>query len=169
MFPEGLRLSALTEFETACSPRWEAADLDRLVSSCSHVQKLSLHCTLGLQLSVLSQLNNLMQLWLSGETDSSMMASLSHLTALHRLQRLAVTDNCKCNGSFFLPLTALTQLTYLALPHHPTLHSSMQQRLLQLWGKTVPDVDRRRWPTEACSVITSTVSEHARGGIQNSY
>jgi len=59
MFSERLRLSVLTELETAYGPCWEATDLDRLVSSCSRLQKLSLRCTPGLQLTALLQLTDL--------------------------------------------------------------------------------------------------------------
>jgi len=156
MFPDRLRLSALTELETAYGPSWEAPDLDRLVSSCNCLRKLSLYYTPGLQLTALLQLDNLMQLWLRGEPDSSTMASLAQLSVLYRLQRLAVTDPCRFSGRLFKPVTALNQLTYLALPHYSE-SASMQQLLLQLCDKPSPFVDR--WPSRFCSVITSMVSD----------
>jgi len=85
VFPDRLHLSALTELETAYSPSWNTPDLKRLVSSCSHLQKLSLRCTPGLQLSALLQLTELVQLWLTDTTDSSTMASLAQLSGLHQL------------------------------------------------------------------------------------
>jgi len=159
MFSGMLHLSALTVLETAYGPSWETPDLNRLVSSCSHLQKLSLCCNPGLQLSALLQLDNLMQLWLRGNIDSSTMASLAQLSGLHRLRRLAVTDGSRCRGSFFMPMTALTQLTYLALPDRSNLDSSMRKRLLQLYGKPPRYVDWHRWPDASGYVITSTVSE----------
>jgi len=136
MFSDGLQLSALTELETAYAACWEAPDLDRLVSSCSNLQKLSLSCTPGLQLTALLQLQELAQLWLEGlgrNIDKSTIASLAQLSGLQRLQRLAVTHpRGKCRAIFFMPLTALTQLTYLAVPHYSELRHSMQQRYLQL-------------------------------------
>jgi len=159
MFSGMLRLSALTELETAHGPYWNAPDLDRLVSSCGCLQKLSLRCTTGLQLSVLLQLSNLVQLWMAGKTDKSTMASLAQLSGLHRLQRLAVTNPNNCRGIVFRPLKALTQLTYLALPDCSRWRPSMQQRYLQLRGRPPSHIDRFRWPSASCSVITSTVSE----------
>jgi len=117
VFPDRLQLSALTELETAYSPSWRATDLDRLVSSCRRLQKLSLCCTPGLQLTALLQLNNLWQLWLRRAPDhKSTMTSLAQLSGLRKLRRLGVTDaSTGCSDGLFMPLTALTQLTYLAL------------------------------------------------------
>jgi len=156
VFSEGLQLSALTELETAYGLSWDAPDLGRLVSSCSCLQKLSLRCTPGLQLTALLQLSSLVQLWLAGGTDSSTMASLAQLSGLHQLQRLAVTDPRQFNGGLFMPLTALTQLTYLALPYYSENGHSMEQFLLQLCGRPSLVVDG--WPTAFCPAITSTVS-----------
>jgi len=156
VFPDRLQLSTLTELETAHSPAWKTADLDRLVSSCSRLQELSLHHTPGLQLTALLQLTGLVQLWLRGQPDRSTMASLAQLSALRRLQRLAVTDPCVFSSRLFTPLTALTQLTYLALPDYAEHGLSMEELLLQLRGKSSSFVDR--WPSVFCSTITSMVS-----------
>jgi len=155
VFPDRLQLSALTELETAHSPSWEAPDLDRLVSSCSCLQNLSLCCTPGLQLNALLQLTDLKQLWLRGQPDSSTMASLAQLSGLCRLQRLAVTGPSRFSGSLFMPLAALTQLTYLALPNNSENISRTKQLLLPLRGRPLP-IDH--WPPAPCSVVTSTVS-----------
>jgi len=157
VFPDSLRLSRLTELETAYGPSWKTPELDRLVSSCSLLQKLSLRCTPGLQLTALLQLTDLVQLWLWGKPDSSTMASLAQLSGLHQLQRLAVTDPCRFSGRLFMPLTALTQLTCLALPDFSENGSSMDQVLLQLHGRPLRHV--HGWPRPSHSVITSTVSE----------
>jgi len=157
VFSDSLQLSALTELETAHGPTCKASDLDRLVSSCSHLQKLSLHCTPRLQLRALLQLTELVQLWLRGKPDSSTMASLAQLSALQRLQRLAVTGPYPFSDRLFKPLTAFTQLTYLALPYYSESGSNMQQLLLQLCGKPSHVIDR--WPDASRSVITSAVSE----------
>jgi len=85
------------------------------------------------------------------------MTSLSQLSGLYRLQRLAVTDPCVFSGILFMPLTAVTQLTYLALPQYSESGASMQQLLLELCGESSPLVDR--WPSRLCSVITSKVSD----------
>jgi len=159
VFPDRLRLSTLTELETAYGPPWEAADLNRLVSSCGCLQKLSLCCTPGLQLTALLQLTDLVQLWLTGTTDSCTIASLAQLTGLCRLQRLAVTDACVFSSKLFIPLTALTQLTYLALPYYLGDGSTTEQLLLEHCGSPSPVV---RWPSGLCPVITSTVSGHSR-------
>jgi len=156
VFPDRLRLPALTELETAWGFSWKAADLNQLVSSCSHLQKLSLRCTPGLQLTALLQLTDLVRLWLEGETDSITIASLAQLSALQRLHRLAVTGPCVFSGRLLESLTAFTQLTYLVLPHHSHLGPSMQQRLLELCGKPAPFVDQ--WPIAQCLAITSKVS-----------
>jgi len=156
IFPGSLQLSAFTELETAYGPSWEAPGLDRLVSSCSNLQKLSLHCTPGLQLTALRQLSSLRQLWLEGKPDSSTMATLAQLTGLPGLQRLAVTGPW-FDSSLFIPVTALTQLTYLALPCFSESGSSIEQILLELHGTPSP-VDR--WPVVSF-VITSTVSGHS--------
>jgi len=155
VFPDSLRLSALTELETAYGPCWNAPDLDPLVSSCSNLQKLSLYCTAGLQLTALLQLTNLVQLWLRGKTDSSTMTSLAQLSALHRL---AVTAPCRFRGSLFMPLTALTRLTHLTLPGLTENGSSTQQFLLQLDGEPT---DADFWPNASvvCETIRSTVSK----------
>jgi len=156
VFPDRLRLATLTELDTAYGPSWKAADLNRLVSSSSHLQNLSLRCTPGLQLTALLQLADLTQLWLAGIMDASTGASLKKLTGLQRLQRLAITPY-PASEHLLLTMTAFTQLTYLALPHYSDFGSSMQQALLQLCGNPAPCVDR--WPVVVCSVITSTVSE----------
>jgi len=145
----------LTELQTAYGRCWQALGLDRLVSSCGNLQKLSLCCTPGLQLTALLQLTDLDHLWLGGQIDSSTMASLSHLTGLRKLQRLAVTDACGVSSRLFLPLTALTQLTYLALPQRSEFGASMQL-LRKLYVNKRFDVDS--WPTAFCIVITNTVS-----------
>jgi len=155
--PGRLILSALTQLETAHGPCWQAPDLKRLVSSCSHLQKLSLCCSPGLQLSALLQLVDLTQLWLAGNIDARMNASLAELTGLQELKRLAVTDLYTYSNYTLVTLTAFTQLTYLALPHYSYFGSVMQQALLQLCGNTLHYTDR--WPSVLCSVITSTVSE----------
>jgi len=103
------------------------------------------------------------QLWLRAEPDSSTMASLAQLTGLRRLQRLAVTDPCRFSGRLFNPLTALTQLTYLALPYYLENFSSMELLLSELHGKPSPQGDR--WPILLCSVITSTVSGPLMGDM----
>jgi len=159
VFPDRLHLSALTELETAYGLPWEAPDLDRLVSSCGHLQKLSLCCTPGLQLTALLQLTELVQLWLTGETaDSSILASLAQLTGLQRLQRVAITDPFNFSDAVFKPMTALTQLTYLALPYHSEAGFIMQEiLLLQLRAKPSNAVDG--WPDASFSLITSTVSQ----------
>jgi len=155
VFSDRLQLSALTEVSTASGPIWEAPDLDRLVISCSRLQKLSLRCTRSLQLTALLQLSNLVQLWLEGETDSSTMASLAQLSALQGLHQLAVTCPWRFSGRLFNTLTALTQLTYLALPEYSENGPSIEQ-LLQRCDK--PSWVFDQWPTASCSTITTTVS-----------
>jgi len=159
VFPDRLRLSALTELETAGGPPWKAPDLDRLVSSCSRLQKLSLCCTRGLQLTALLPLTDIVQLWLEGKTDSSTMASLAQLSALRRLERLAVTDDCVVSCRLFMPLTALTQLTYLGLPQYSKNGPNMEQLLLEFRGTPSP-MRFGQWPGwyHDVSVITNTVS-----------
>jgi len=157
VFPDRLRLSALTELETAHGLSWKAPDLDRLVSSCSRLQKLSLRCTSGLQLTAMLPLIDLTQLWLVGDINASTVTSLAALTGLHRLQRLAITDTCAPSKNLLVALTSFTQLTYLALPHHSYFGSSMQQAFLQHCGN--PSHFTERWPVMFCSVVASTVSE----------
>jgi len=94
MFQDKLRLSGLTELRTAHAMTWEAPDLDRLVSSCCHLQFLSLSCSEGLQLKPLLQLSALTALWLTGATDGSTVASLVQWSALQGLQQLIVMDPC---------------------------------------------------------------------------
>jgi len=158
VFPDRLRLSALTELETAHGLSWKAPDLDRLVSSCSRLQKLSLRCTSGLQLTAMLPLIDLTQLWLVGDINASTVTSLAALTGLHRLQRLAITDPCASTEHLLVTLTSFTQLTYLVLPHHSFFGSSIQPALRQLCGNPLHhSVDR--WPVLHFSVITSTVSD----------
>jgi len=157
VFPDSLRLSTLTELDTAYGLPWDSPDLDRLVSSCSHLQKLSLRCTPGLQLTALLQLTDLVQLWLEGKPDSSTMTSLAQLTGLRGLQRLAVTCD-RFNSGLFNPLTALTQLTYLALPCWSENGSSMQMLLCRLGGNPLSSVDQ--WPNALSAGINSKVSSH---------
>jgi len=156
VFSCGLRLSTLTELETAYGPTWEAADLDRLVSSCSNLQKLSLYCTSGLQLTALLQLTDLVQLWLTSAVHSSTVTSLAQLSVLQRLRRLAFSNSRQPGNTFFAPLTALTQLTYLALPRPSRVGATMQHLLLRLQAK--PPSSYGPWPTDLCYAITNTVS-----------
>jgi len=155
VFSDRLCLSALTELETAYGPDWRAADLDRLVSSCSRLQKLSLSCATGLQLTALLQLTDLVQLWLTSEVHSSTVASLAQLSALQRLQRLAISSCHQQGNEFFAPLTALTQLTYLALPRPPEPLKNIQLLFLRLHAK--PPSKHAPWPTDLCYAITNTV------------
>jgi len=133
VFREKLRLSALTELDTAYVMPWAAADLDRLVSSCSSLQELSLCCSPGLQVTALLQLTALTNLWLAGATEDS-TASISQLSVLHGLKRLAITDPCSlADDDAVWFLTALTQLTYLALSNSNGVFSPVMQQGMLLW------------------------------------
>jgi len=134
MFPDKLQLSALTELSTADAWEWEAFDLDRLVSSCCQIQTLSLYCSEGLQLIPLLQLTALAELRLRGATDDSTVASLVQLSALPGLQELFIMDPC-CftDDDAVRSLTALTQLTRLALSDSDDVFSTDMQEQLQQW------------------------------------
>jgi len=153
VFPGRLRLSALIELDAADAKTWKASDFDRLVSSCSNLQALSLHCSPGLQLTALLQLTTLTQLHVTGVTHTNTVASLAQLSGLQRLQRLAITNPCSLPGNnAVLPLTALTQLTYLALTDRADAFSAaMQRRLCHLHKETYKTHG-------SCHIIRNTVS-----------
>jgi len=135
MFPDTLRLPMLTHLDLVYTMPWEAPDLDRLVSSCSALQELSLCCSEGLQLTPLLQLTALTSLWLAGVTADSTAASLVQLSALQGLQDLLVMDPCRIDDDVVGSLTALTGLTSLGLSDSDGAHSTaMQQQLLQWFG-----------------------------------
>jgi len=153
MFPDRLQLSALTMLNTNFTSTWAAADLDRLVSSCSALQQLSLRCSPGLQVTPLLRLTALSELCLAGVRHSSTVASLAQLSGLQGLQRLAITDPCNLpDDDALLPLTALTQLTFLALTDQQGAFSAaMQQQLRHLRKKSLGGY-------ESCRVFSNTVS-----------
>jgi len=151
MFPDRLQLTALAELGIAYAMTWEASDLDRLVSSCCHLQTLSLRCSPGLQLTALLQLTSLTYLWLAGASEHNTTASLVQLSALQGLHELIVMDPCCFPDDAVRSLTALTQLTSLGLSGSDGVFSAtMQQQLLQHFGQ-------RRGVFE-CHIITNTVS-----------
>jgi len=141
MFPNKLRLPALTALQCAHTVPWEAGDLDRLVSSCSALQTLSLWCSPGLQLTALLQLTVLRQLGAAGVTEDSTVASLVQLSALQGLQELFVMDPCSfAIDDAVKPLTALTQLTRLGLSNSNGIFSiTMQQQLRQRFYQELVD------------------------------
>lgn len=132
-----------------------ASDLDRLVRSCSALQTLSLRCSRGLQVTGLLHLTALTQLWLTGVQQSSTVASLAQLSQLQGLQRLAITDPCSLpddEDDALLPLTALTQLTYMALTDKEGAFSpAMQQQLCHLCKEPFEECG-------PCCIIRNTVS-----------
>jgi len=152
MFPDQLQLPALTHLHTPYFMPWEAADLDRLISSCSHLQILSLCCSPGLQLTALLRLTALTRLWLTGVTEDSTTASLVQLSALQGLQDLSVLNPCSFTDDAVRSLTALTQLTRLGLSDHGVFSTTMQQQLLQHFGR------ERIAGGFACHPIKNTVS-----------
>jgi len=153
MFPDTLKLPMLTLLDLAYTMPWWPSDLDRLVSSCSTLQALSLCCSEELQLTPLLQLTALTSLWLAGATEDITVASLVQLSALHGLQELIVTDPCWIDDDEVRSLTALTQLTSLGLSDSGGVYSAaMQQQLLQWFGQyEVEGV----WQT--CHIIMNTV------------
>lgn len=153
VFPEKLQLPALTELDTSYVMPWEAADLDRLVSSCSALRVLSLCCSRGLQLTPLLQLTALTNLWLTGVTED-ITACLRQLPVLHGLQRLAVTDPCSLTDDDGVrSLATLTQLTYLVLSDSDGVFSPvMEQHVMQWFGNE--DIDYK----VTGYTITNTVS-----------
>jgi len=133
MFSDTQQVSALTQLHTADTLPWEAPDLDQLVSSCCHLKRLSLRCSPGLQLTALMQLTALTWLRLTGVTEHNTVASLVQLSVLQGLQELLVMDPC-CftDDDAVWSLTALTQLTRLALSDSDGVYSTtMRQQLLQ--------------------------------------
>jgi len=151
VFPDTLQLSALTELSVADAMTWGACDLDRLVSSCSALQELSLCCSPGLQLTPLLQLTALTYLWLAGATEHNTTASIAQLSALQGLQELFIMDPCSFPDDAVRSLTALTQLTRLGLSDNDGVCSTaMQQQLQQQFGQRRRDFERH--------IITNTVS-----------
>jgi len=128
MFPDTLRLPALTEIITDDVMTWGASDLDRLVSSCYHLQTLSMCCSEGLQLTQLLQLTALTQLWLAGVTANSTVASVVQLSALQGLQELVFLDPCCFTDDAVKSLTALTQLKRLGLSARDDVFSTTMQQ-----------------------------------------
>jgi len=114
MFGAQLQLSQLTELGAANSIPWQAADLDRLVSSCSALQKLSLLVSDDLKLTALLQLTQLTSLCVRGVTSDTTAASLSRLQGL---QELELRTPCRLNDGTLAALTVLNQLTQLVLPY----------------------------------------------------
>jgi len=156
MFPESQQLSALTELDIAYTMPWQAADLDRLASSCSNLQTLSLRCSSGLQLTPLLQLTALARLWLTVVTEDSTVTSLAQLSALQGLQVLTVVDPCCFTDDAIRSLTALTQLTRLGLSDSDGVFSTtMRQQLLQEFGSD--ELDER---TCTCHIIKNTVGTY---------
>jgi len=160
MFPETLKLPILTQLDIAYTTPWEAADLNRLVSSCSNLQTLSLSCSPGLQLTPLLQLTALTYLWFTGATEDSTLTSLVQLSALQDLQVLFVMDPCSLtNDTSVKSLTALTQLTRLGLSDSDGVYSTtMQQQLQQQFGREELD-----GPDVTCHTITDTVGTLCSG------
>jgi len=154
MFPDTQRLSALTELNLVDAMPWRAPDLDQLVSSCCQLERLSLCCIQGLQLTPLLQLTVLKRLWLTGVAEDSTTASLVQLSALQSLQELILLDPCSFTDDDAVgSLTALTQLTRLGLSASDGVFSTtMQQQLLQQFGQqTIDELG------DTCHAITSTV------------
>jgi len=152
MFSTKQQLSALTKLMTDDAMTWGPSDLDRLVSSCCHLQKLSLCCSEGLQLTGLLQLTALTQLWLRNATEDSTLTSLVQLSALQRLQELILKDPCCFTDDAVRSLTAWTQLTRLWLSGSDDVFSTaMQQQLLQQFGREEFESD------ETFHIITNTV------------
>jgi len=153
MLLDTLQLSALTELNFGDAMTWGAADLDRLVSSCSALQTLSLCCKRGLQLTPLLQLTALTRLGLTNAAQGSTAASLVQLSALQGLQELVLMDPCRFTDDAVRSLTALTQLTYLGLSDSNNVFSTtMQQQLLQQFGREELDGS-----DEMCHIIIDTV------------
>jgi len=154
MFHDTLKLSVLTKLDVAYHTMpWQAPDLDRLVSSCSHLQKLSLCCSPGLQLTPLLQLTALTSLWLAGVTADSTVTSLVQLSALQGLRVLTVMNTCRFTDDAVRSLTALTQLTRLRLSDREGVFSTtMHQQLLQHFSQE--ELDER---TCTCHIINNTV------------
>jgi len=154
MFPDKQQLTALTQLTTDDAMTWSPSDLDRLVSSCCHLQKLSLCCSEGLQLTGLLQLTALNELWLRNTTEDNTVASLVQLSALQGLQELVVMDLCRFTDDAVRSLTALTQLTHLGLSDSDDVFSTaMQQQLLQQFGREEIDGSDVMF-----HIITNTVS-----------
>jgi len=154
MFHETQQLSALTELNVAYAISWQAPDLDRLVSSCSNLQTLSMCCSPGLQLTPLRQLAALTHLWLTGATAYSTVTSLKQLSALQGLQELFVLDPWRSTDDAVRSLTALTQLTSLGLSDNEDVFGRiMQQQLRQQFVRVVAD-----GPSLTRQIINNTVS-----------
>jgi len=163
MFPDTLRLSALTKLDIVDTMPWEGSDLDRLVSSCSNLQTLSLCCSEGMQLTPLLQLTALTQLWVAGVTNNSTVASLVQLSALQGLQELFVIDPCSFTDDAVRSLTALTQLTRLGLSDDDEAFSTtMQQQLQQQFGQEQVDESAM-----TCHIIADTVGTLQLGVLSN--
>jgi len=162
MFPDNQRLSALTELNFAEAMPWGPPDLDRLVSSCCQLERLSLCCSPGLELTPLLQLAVLKRLYLRGVTKDSTVASLVQLSALQSLQELIVVDPCRfTNCHAIKSLTALTQLARFGLSGSYDIFSTTvrQQRLQQFDLQKVSD------DCASFYVITNTVSASGLGCV----
>jgi len=153
MFPATRRLSVLTQLDIAIGMTWQVSDLDRLVSSCSALQELALSCSPGLQLTALLRLTVLSQLCLTRVRHTSTVESLAELAGLQGLHRLVIAQPCSLpDDDDVLPLTALTQLTYLALTNSADAFSAaMQQQLFRLRREDSRDYG-------SCYIISNTVS-----------
>lgn len=131
MFGPKLRLQQLTVLDTGMVIPGEAADLDRLVSSCRHLRGLSMCCSDGLLLTPLLRLKALNMLWVNGVTDRCTALSLAQLSGLTGLRALLITEPCQLTDYEVCSLTALKRLTCLTLTNVDSWRFSkaMQQRL----------------------------------------
>lgn len=115
MFGPKLHLQQLTELDSAMVIPREAADLDRLVSSCRHLRGLSMRCSGGLLLTPLLKLKALNRLWVNGVTDRRTVLSLAQLSGLTGLRALLITERCQLTNYAVCSLTALKRLKCLTL------------------------------------------------------
>jgi len=162
MFGAQLQLSQLTELATANSIEWQPGDLDRLVCSCSALQKLSLWCSDDLQLTALLQLTQLTSLGVRGVTSSMTTASLSRLRGLEELK---IITPCRLNDGTLASLTALNKLTHLLLLMCDGLSSIMVEELRRLTSQL--RIHNRNIPRmNAWFLITNMVSSSPQCVLQ---
>jgi len=155
MFGPKLRLQQLTVLDTGMVIPGEAADLDRLVSSCRHLRGLSMCCSDGLLLTPLLRLKALNMLWVNGVTDRCTALSLAQLSGLTGLRALLITEPCQLTDYEVCSLTALKRLTCLTLTNVDSWRFSkaMQQRL-----RPFKEFLHDGFPCCVCWTIRNTVS-----------